>query len=162
MSKTIIVLLVLIAFTAGYVASNPAIFAVPAEIVSAEVNGKAMERISPQDHVKENEISVLEDKVILNIKDASWTTFTDTNSMDPVLDIGSNGILKTPSTESDVKVGDVITYRSENGLIIHRIVKTGYDNEGWYAIAKGDNNPIEDAGKIRFSQVHGILVAIIY
>jgi len=162
MNNKLIGVLLLVAFIAGYIMANPALMATPAEAVTASIDGKALERISPQDHVKEEQITVLSDKVILNVKDASWTTFTDTNSMDPLLDIGSNGIEIKPETINDVKVGDVISYNSQYGLIIHRIVKTGFDEKGWYALAKGDNNPVQDPEKVRFGQIHGVLVAVVY
>ena len=47
-------------------------------------------------------------------------------------------------------------------LIVHRVVRTGYDRNGWYAIAKGDNIEQPDPDKIRFDQINGVLVAIIY
>ena len=39
---------------------------------------------------------------------------------------------------------------------------TGFDNEGWYAITKGDNNVVEDNWKVRFEQIEGIVIGIIY
>ena len=48
------------------------------------------------------------------------------------------------------------------GLIIHRITSIGYDNDGWFCNTKGDNNAVTDPEQIRFSQVNGVVVAIIY
>lgn len=152
----------IVAFVVGYLAANPSALSAPTEAVVASLDGKAIERISPQDHVKESQILVTSEKVTINVKDASWTTFTDTNSMDPVLDQGSNGIELKPTSIDDVKVGDVVSYKSKYGLIIHRVVKTGFDEQGWYALVKGDNNPVQDPDKVRFDQIHGVLVAIIY
>ena len=47
---------------------------------------------SPSDWVKENQIKVYPDSVILNIPQSSWASFTDTNSMDPFIDAGANAI----------------------------------------------------------------------
>ncbi|MBI4895719.1 MAG: signal peptidase I [Candidatus Aenigmarchaeota archaeon] len=162
MNKSIIAILMIAAFALGYLAANPSVLSAPTEVIAANLDGKAIERISPQDHIKENQILVTSDKITLNIKDASWSTFTDTNSMDPVLDQGSNGIEVAPASINDVKVGDIISYRSKYGLIIHRVVKTGFDEQDWYALVKGDNNPVNDPDKVRFDQIHGVLVAIIY
>lgn len=130
-------------------------------IVKSDYNN---EKSSPSDHVKESQIHVLKDKIILDIKDASWARFTDTNSMDPMIDAGSNSIELKPKTTEDVKVGDIISYHSEyaDGLIIHRVVEVGEDRDGWYVRVKGDNLEQKDPGKIRFSQIEGVLVGIIY
>jgi len=124
--------------------------------------GKTAERYSPSDRISENDIEVYDNKIVINLQDATWAKYADTNSMDPVLDKGANGIEIKPSFESQLKIGDIISYKSGSGLIVHRITKTGYDKDGWYAITKGDNNAIEDPAKVRFSQINGVLVALIY
>ncbi|MEM4397868.1 MAG: hypothetical protein QW757_04570 [Candidatus Woesearchaeota archaeon] len=84
--------------------------------------------------------------------------------MDPVIDVGANAIQVIPKTEADIHVGDIISYVSDyaDGIIIHRVIEIGYDEKGWYAIAKGDNNQRNDPGKIRFNQIKRVVVAIIY
>ncbi len=124
--------------------------------------GKTTEKYSPADRIPENNIEVYDNKVIINLKGASWASYADTNSMDPVLDKGTNGIEIKPSSESQIKTGDIISYKSISGLIVHRVIKTGYDDKGWYAVTKGDNNSVEDPNKVRFSQINGVLVALIY
>lgn len=120
------------------------------------------ERISPGDHISEDSIHVYKDHIYIDIKDAGWGTFLDTNSMDPVLDYGHNSIEIKPESFRDIGIGDIIVYEHENGYIIHRVVATGFDNEGWYCTAKGDNNYSEDPWKIRFNQIEGIVVGIFY
>jgi hypothetical protein len=119
---------------------------------------------SPGDKVAESQIFVGKDKVTLDIQNAHWATFTDTNSMDPIIDEGANAIEVTPKSEDDLEVGDIVAYESEyaDGLIIHRIVHIGNDEEGTYYVLKGDNNPTSDPGRIRFGQIKSIVVAIIY
>ena len=119
---------------------------------------------SPADRVKEDQILVSKERVVLNLQNAEWATFTDTNSMDPVLDAGANAIEVVPASEDELQVGDIAVYESEyaDGLIIHRIVYRGEDEKGTYFIFKGDNNPASDPGRIRFSQVRKVVVAIIY
>ena len=161
-NKIIIGIFLIVAFASGYILANPSFISLPTEAATSSIEGKAIERISPQDHVKENEILVTSEKVVINVKDASWTSFADTNSMDPVLDAGANGIIEKPKTIDDVKVGDIVTYRSKYGLIVHRVTKTGFDEQGWYVIVKGDNNPTQDPDKVRWDDITGVLVAIIY
>jgi len=122
------------------------------------------ERLSPQDRISEKQIHVYDDSVIIEIDEPEWSTFTDTNSMDPLLDKGANAIHIVPKHEDEVDIGDIVAYDSAytEGTIIHRVVEVGYDNQGKYFIMKGDNNPGNDPGKVRFSQIKRVLVAIIY
>jgi len=123
-----------------------------------------IEKDSPGDWIKEDQIKVYNDKVIINLKDAEWASFTNTNSMDPVLDEKANAIEIIPKSSDNIHVGDIISYNSDyaDGTIIHRIIKIGSDEEGWYCIVKGNNNQSPDPGKIRFNQIKRVLVAIIY
>jgi len=125
---------------------------------------KSPELISPADHIQEDQISVYQDRIEIDLENAMWARFTDTNSMDPLFDAEANTIEIRPENPSDIHVGDVISYRprNSNSLIVHRAVETGYDNNGWYIVAKGDNVAQPDPEKIRFEQINGILVAIIY
>ena len=66
-----------------------------------------------------------------------------------------------PKNNADVHTGDIISYETSQGTIIHRVVELGYDGD-WYAITKGDNNQQNDPEKVRFSQVKKIVVGVIY
>ena len=125
---------------------------------------KSPERLSPSDHIKESQIHVYDDKVIIDAPGAKWASFTDTNSMDPFLDETSNSIEISPSSPADIQVGDVVSYRSglTNDLIVHRVISKGVDADGVFFLVKGDNNAQQDPEKIRFSQIHGVLIGIIY
>ena len=120
------------------------------------------ERNSPKDRIKENQIHVYQDKIVIDLDEASWSSFVDTNSMDPVFDKGTNGIEVMPKTPYDVNVGDVISYQYKDSIIAHRVVKAGVDEKGFFYITKGDNNVIKDPAKVRFENVRGVLVGLIY
>ncbi len=122
------------------------------------------ERPSPCDRIAENQIIVLKDKIIINFKNAEWATFTDTNSMDPVIDVGANALEYIPKAPTEICEGDIVSYKSKfaNGVLIHRIVETGYDEDGWYAVLKGDNSPYKDPGRVRFDQIQRVVIGIIY
>jgi signal peptidase I len=61
-------------------------------------------------------------------------------------------------------VGDIISFWSATieTTVIHRIVEVGKDNQGVYFVTKGDNNLYKDPEKVRFEQVKGVVVGIIY
>jgi len=126
--------------------------------------GIASERASPGDRISEQQIQVFKDKILLDIKNAQWSTFTDTNSMDPVLDKGANALQVVPGSASEIQVGDIISYENDliGGTVIHRVIETDSDEQGWFALVKGDNNPHKDANKVRFSQIKRVVVAIVY
>lgn len=121
-----------------------------------------LERDSPFDRIKEDQILVYPDRVVIDLKNAEWSTFTDTNSMDPVLDAGTNAIQIVPKSPADIHIGDIASYETEYGIIIHRVVDIGYDENGWYAVFKGDNNALPDPAKVRFEQIKRVVVALIY
>jgi hypothetical protein len=135
----------------------------PMDITGNIINSN-LERASPSDSIPESNIHVYNDKIVIDVDDPEWATFTDTNSMDPVFDKGSNALQIVPKNESQIQVGDIISFttRYDSGVIIHRVIKIGYDEEGWYAITKGDNNPFNDPGKTRFKDIKKLLIGIIY
>ena len=69
-----------------------------------------------------------------------------------------------PASPAILDVGDIISFYPSfaEGLVVHRIIEIGNDNKGWYARTKGDNNPSADPGKVRFEDIHGVIVAILY
>ncbi len=133
------------------------------ETLAAAAQGKSVSQPSPANHIQESQIQVYSDGIELDIPNATWSRFADTKSMEPVLDSQSNGLEIKPNSESDIHVGDIVSYQSTDGdIIIHRVIQIGTDDNGTYFIFKGDNNPIQDPDKVRFSQIKGILVGIIY
>ena len=119
---------------------------------------------SPHDRISEDKIHVYEDKIVIDVQGASWATYADTNSMDPVLDKGVNGIEIKPQGEDDLHIGDIVAYEPDKfrGLVIHRIVNIQEDEEGKYFTLQGDNNQNTDPEKVRFNQIQWVLIGVIY
>jgi len=66
------------------------------------------------------------------------------NSMYPLLREGDIIILSKKSPE-EIKVGDIIVYRSLKGnLIVHRVIGIELVNGVYYFKTKGDNNVLDD------------------
>lgn len=133
-----------------------------------ELQKEREEKASPSDWIKEDQIHVYFDKVEIDCRNCQWANFADTNSMDPVLDYGHNAIEIIPQVTSDIQVGDIVSYELDKekynieGTIIHRVIEIGYDEEGWYAIFKGDNNNSPDPLRVRWDQIKRKVIAIIY
>ncbi len=152
----IICLIIILIFCAGYTTFN--YYGFHLERHSGE------ELPSPSDIISRNQIHVYDDKIVIDIENASWSSFIDTNSMDPLMDYGAHGFEIKPKNELSINVGDIITYNSiyTEYPIVHRVIEIDYDKHGWYAILKGDNNLHPDPEKVRFDDVEGILIGIIY
>ena len=89
-----------------------------------------------------------------------------TNSMAPKYAPGTYLVVK-PTTFSDLKAGDVITFQLESGkpaVETHRVVGFGTTQSGEKTlITKGDNNDITDPNPVREPQVKGkLLYAVPY
>jgi len=122
---------------------------------------------TPRDRIKLTDIVVDESQLIIRMHSLNLAEFTDTGSMLPVLGSEAIGIQMIPQKESEIYPGDVISYILKDGngetkVIIHRVLEVGYDSLGWYAVTKGDNNPLKDKDKVRFSQVERVLVGVLY
>jgi len=123
---------------------------------------KAIEKPSPYNWIEKSQIHIYDDKFVVDMKNTILTTFTDTNSMDPIIDENSHGIEIVPKSKEDIHTGDIVSYRDEDITIIHRVFFIGEDEKGWYCLMKGDNNEVADPGRIRFSQIRRVLIGIIY
>ncbi len=150
-----------IAFLVGWFACQASLGGGDGITGAATAAGMSPDLPSPSDHLDEGQISVFDSRVVIRIENVSWATFTDTNSMDPVLDEGANTLEIEPKSQESVKPGDIISYRHGNDVLIHRVVGTGEDEEGWYCLVKGDN--VNDSpATVRFQEINGVVIGILY
>ncbi|MBD3163945.1 hypothetical protein GF323_01985 [Candidatus Woesearchaeota archaeon] len=119
---------------------------------------------SPKNRIEEKDIRIYNKAVIINVDNAVLARFADTKSMEPVLNKDTNAIEIIPEKGDDIHVGDIISYESafSDGIIIHRVIEKGIDENGVYFKTKGDNLDYTDPEKIRFSHVKRIVVGILY
>jgi hypothetical protein len=172
MKKGVFAIIAILVFAVGAIfgsiANGMADSAVPAtsdisQSPSAD-SAQILEKNSPSDWVSESQIKVTRDRVVVELPDAVWATFTDTNSMDPVIDSGANALEIVPTSPGQIRAGDIVSYESNlvEGTIIHRVLETGEDSQGWFATMKGDNLSQPDPEKVRWEQIRRVVVAIIY
>jgi hypothetical protein len=117
--------------------------------------------VAPSDWVSEDDIIVLEDRIILRVANATLSDYASTGSMLPLFDVGANGIRVVPESEEDVGVGDIVSFRVGGRLVVHRVVEKGVDDDGVYFVTRGDNGLIDD-GKIRFDEIEFVTVGVIW
>jgi len=110
------------------------------------------------------DIYILEDSLVMFIDRPQWARFTDTNSMDPVLDSNTHAIEQMIESPDQISTGDIVSYVHPliQDTVIHRVTETGFDEDGWYAIEKGDNISDQDPGKVRAGQLQRVVTALIY
>jgi len=132
-------------------------------VLLSELNG-SRELASPSDWVSEEEIKVYNNKVLIRFNNLSWAKVTDTNSMDPLIDEKTNVVEVMPKFPEDIHAGDIAAYRSAytDEIILHRVINISSDSKGTYYTLKGDNLAKQDPEKVRFSQIQGVVVAVIY
>lgn len=118
--------------------------------------------IGPKPRVSIANLTLSKDSAIINVDNLIPGIIAPTQSMSPTLEEDMIVLEKRPLSSSEIAVGDIIVYEFKGSRIIHRVIALGEDDIGWYAILKGDNNPAPDPQKVRFEQVRGIVVGIIY
>jgi hypothetical protein len=116
---------------------------------------------APNDFIQEKDITIYDDKIVIEVPGTSLSKYASTGSMKPVLDEYSNGIRIMPKSEDDINIGDIITFKKDNYLIVHRVIEKGNDVQGVYFITKGDNNNVND-GKVRFSDIKYLTIGVLY
>ena len=134
----------------------------PIDIIFFPADG--VERFSPSDWIHDEDVTTADTALTVQLDEPLVTHFANTNSMDPVLDEFTNGVEVKAHDVSDIHVGDIVAYFSEYSrqYIVHRVVKINYDSEGWYAIMRGDNQLYSDPGRIRWDQIEGVTVGLLY
>jgi len=116
---------------------------------------------APNDWIDSEDIIVFDDMILLRVENATLSSYADSGSMKPVFDEGANGIRVVPRSADVIEVGDIVSYRFDKILIVHRVVEKGIDDEGVYFIMKGDNNLVVDE-KVRFDQIRYVTVGVIW
>ena len=116
---------------------------------------------APSDWISKDDIIILDDKIILQIPNTTLSSYANSGSMKPIFDEKANGIRIVPKNEKKINVGDIISYKLGDILIVHRVIKKGIDDEGVYFVVQGDNNILTD-GKIRFKDIRYVTIGVIW
>lgn len=112
--------------------------------------------------LEDEDIEVFEDSIKVLMPNLRVAKIAHTGSMNPVLTEDAHTIEILPKSYGDIKKGDIISYEYEDQIIIHRVSFTSFDADGWYAKTRGDSNDVEDPYKVRFSDIAGLVIGILY
>ncbi len=115
---------------------------------------------TPNDWISEDDIIIFDDMILLRIANATLSSYSDSGSMRPIFDEGANGIRIVPKNADEINVGDIVSYRFEGILVVHRVIEKGFDNDTYF-IMKGDNNFVND-GKVRFEEIEYVTIGVIW
>jgi len=123
---------------------------------------ETLEIPSPRDIVPLSDITI-------NIRGAQTTlaVIADSNSMDPLFDIGHNAIL-TPFTDTipfrkeDLVVGDIVVYQAGTRFIVHRIIEITGEGEGRVYKIQGDNTANPDPYMITNPYIKYLVIGVVY
>lgn len=134
------------------------------KIIVKENKPMGEEKYSPDDRIKESDIYLYSSGVRIGINNAKMRKFIDSNSMDPLIDEGTTTIEIKPMYADEIKIGDIIAYKVDgyDYAFVHRVVDIGEDEQNIYFSTKGDNYYKEDPNKVRFEQIEGIIVGVLY
>ncbi len=129
------------------------------KLVSADVS-----LASPADRISYETIAIDSSKATVRSHNIRKWFIYDTNSMVPVMDVGSTVLTVEPKSFDDISIGDIIFFKVDeyDAKIVHRVIRTSYDRFSPYYVTKGDNNLVEDPFRVRFEDVEGVVIGIIY
>lgn len=77
------------------------------------------------------------------------------DSMNPTISRGDAVILVKTKNYSDLKEGNIIIYKKENKIIIHRIIEIQKESNKYYFITKGDANKTADSWIVSEEEIIG-------
>ena len=158
--KKMIIILIMLAFSLGFLSSNffPGIYL---DKESPYLIGYSGSPEQPGDWIPKERIKIEKDRVIIYVENAKLSSYAPTGSMLPTLGENANGIKIVPTSPEEIKIGDIITFKRNNILMVHRVISKGEDSKGDYFVTKGDNNSETD-GKVYWEDVESVTIALIY
>lgn len=132
--------------------------------LASRLNMSSSIKAGPFARIDREDIRVYDNRVVINVNKAFPVYFSESKSMYPFINQNVYAIEMKAEKPDELKIGDIIGFESKlfNTSIVHRIIETGFDEEGWFALTKGDANPAPDPDKVRFESVKGVLIGLIY
>ncbi len=116
----------------------------------------------PFDRIAQDDVHVYANTVAIDLPNVRWANFSATGSMLPVLGPSAHALQIIPGKPGDIHVGDIVSFRYEGRVIIHRVIEAGTDDRGTFYITQGDNNAEPDPLLVRFADIDRVVVAILY
>lgn len=85
-----------------------------------------------------------------------YKTFTIiSGSMEPTINIDDIIITKNINSSNDIKIDDIITFKTNNEIVTHRVIEIEKKGDNTVYTTKGDKNEVTDIVKIEYDQIEG-------
>jgi len=136
--------------------------------INPDIKTAPYDHPSPCDRLDRYDVFKLKGGMWINISEFTVHNILNSSSMSPFIESEANAFSYKPRHMQEVCEGDIVTYyranpaKNKTDHIIHRVTYKGKDVDGYYLILKGDNNRLDDFGKVRFENVTGIVWGVIY
>lgn len=118
-------------------------------------------RVTPSDYIHPEQIHIFNDSVCIDVENPRLSSYANSGSMKNTLDENSNGIT-IAINQSNISIGDIVTYEKDNELIIHRVINIKKENNETFYLMLGDNNGRLTDGWINKSQLRYKTIALIF
>lgn len=151
----------LLVFVLGFLSCMLFIFGISGNEIPTAFGLSLKNPEAPSDWIQEKQIHVYDNAIVIDVDKASLSSYASTGSMKPVLDKDSNGIRIIPKSAEQIRIGDIVSFESDDDLIVHRVIEKGEDEEGDWFITQGDNNNVSDE-KIRFKDIKYVTIGVIW
>lgn len=141
------------------------------EVVSEEpeqppdpIEPSGLERLSPPGIFPQSSVVAYADSIVIREPGlVLLKNIVDTNSMDPVFDIGHTVIAKKEDFHNELRPGDIVVYHAGSGrYIAHRIIEITIDEQGKLYKLEGDNNNRPDPYLVRDIHIKYLIVGVAY
>lgn len=117
-----------------------------------------------RDYKKTNKLSLIFPAIIVIILVYFTSGYFDyyaiaiaTGSMKPNINKGDVVVIEKTNDYQNIKIGDVLAYKHDNIIIVHRVVNILEENGEYYFYTKGDNNNSEDNFVIYEDMIVGVV-----
>lgn len=122
-------------------------------VEAGERFAKGNTEFSSSERVSLDAITVFPDKVIIDAPNIRYARVAS-NSMSPAFTDKSKVFEMIPSSPEDIQIGDVISFREGDIVVMHRVIEIV---DGKYR-TKGDANKKADELLVSFDQIEGVVV----
>lgn len=128
------------------------------------VEPSGLERLSPTGTFPQSSVVAYADRVVISEPGlVTLKNIADTNSMDPVFDMGHTVIAKKEGFHDELKPGDIVVYHAGSSkYIVHRIIEITVDEQGRLYTLEGDNNNSPDPYRVRDMHIKYLVVGVAY
>lgn len=118
--------------------------------------------IAPQTHIPFESVELYQNELRIKQPNLQYARVTS-GSMMPVIPRGATIVEKVPSGPHQIQIGDIISFYEPTNkqVVVHEVISIEQNGMVTFYKTKGTANPKEDPWLVPYSNVKGILVAVL-